>query len=466
MANRDEATKTSKAQPAPRAKEASPQDAALEGQTLQIMPTDDAEAQSNSRGRPSDVTRPEGVVCQSCMSIVETDHNKCPHCGTRRPRKGWTPLESCGDEWLGCVIDDTYIVIRLLGQGGMGRVYEAESMTVARSFALKIVDPGQADVAGHSEESVRDRLEREIEAQSTLRNPHIVPLFDALDLPENRVAIVMDYIEGETVRELVYREGPLPLERACAITRQIANGLQEAHDAGMIHRDLKPSNIMVEVLPAGDQFVHVFDFGVVSISGDASRTQGFVGTPLYASPEQACGDELDARSDIYSLGAVLFCMLTGRPPFAFEELFEALNAHVNEPAPTLNEALHERVFPDRLEDLVARLLAKEPSNRPSSMAQLISELDALSKIVGKEASLSEESYSSLAERSNAATIVPESAESMPLVEVDPVEVDPVEVDPVEVDPVEDGPADDGPADDDTARPAPGAQILFTPDESP
>jgi eukaryotic-like serine/threonine-protein kinase len=355
------------------------------------------------------IARPEAVVCAQCATLVDVECRRCSRCQARRPDTGWPSVEDEDDPWLGCVIDQTYRVIGLIGVGSMGRVYEAESTRIARSFAVKLVDPG-AGSSPEIPERVYDRLQREIEAQAILQNPHIVSLIDAMLLPGGHIAMVMDLIDGQTLSELIHEHGPMPIERACGIIRQAANGLEEAHKAGLVHRDLKPENIMVEVLPAGDDFVHICDFGVVFESDLVVEDQVFVGTPLFASPEQVCGESLDGRSDIYSLGAVFFCMLTGRPPYVTDEVTEALDAHINAPIPTLNQAISSRVFPDRLEGLVSRMLAKRRAERPDSMTQLIAELDGLAAELGPQPTLAPDS-SSLEERSNSPTVVPEAGDA-------------------------------------------------------
>ncbi|RAL20401.1 hypothetical protein DL240_17640 [Lujinxingia litoralis] len=310
--------------------------------------------------------------CPGCLSVVFADEPLCLECDRRAPQPGWPPLNDANDPWLGRVIDRRYLVAKPLGRGSSASVYRAESLSISRHFAIKIIatDKGQAD-------QIMERLNREVEALSRLRNPHIVSFYEILDLKGSYVAAIMDLISGLTLEELVHRQGPLSVQRSCALLRQIANGLYEAHQAGMIHRDLKPENMMVERLPAGDDFMHILDFGIVRLTDDSgvSMTHGFIGTPLYASPEQAMAKAVDQRSDIYSLGAILFFMLTGQPPFVSNNVYSVLRMHVRQKPPRLNEALPERLFPEELERLVARMLAKEPSERPEDLSEVIAELD-------------------------------------------------------------------------------------------
>ncbi|WP_230467741.1 WD40 repeat domain-containing serine/threonine protein kinase [Lujinxingia vulgaris] len=310
--------------------------------------------------------------CPSCMSVVFADEPQCLECALKAPEDGWPSLEEANDPWLGRVIDKRYLVAKPLGRGSSAAVYRAESLSISRHFAIKIIstDKGQAD-------QIIERLNREVEALSRLRNPHIVSFYEILDLKGSYVAAIMDLISGMTLEDLVIRQGPLSVQRACALLRQIANGLYEAHQAGMIHRDLKPENMMVERLPAGDDFMHILDFGIVRLTDDSgvSMTHGFIGTPLYASPEQAMAKTVDRRSDIYSLGAILFFMLTGKPPFISNNVYSVLRMHVRQKPPRLSEAHPGRVFPEELERLVARMLAKEPSERPNDLSEVIAALD-------------------------------------------------------------------------------------------
>ncbi|MFW5967104.1 MAG: protein kinase domain-containing protein [Persicimonas sp.] len=309
--------------------------------------------------------------------VLYPEDDICPECETERPEDGWPALADSTERWLGRVLDDRYLLTRRIGRGSSGAVYRADALDISRRFAVKIISldgggPQQVDL-----EHIQARLNREIDAMGRLRNPHIVSFYDVLSLDDRSVALLMDLIEGHTLEAMVEHLGGLPAERACRILRQIANGVHEAHEVGMIHRDLKPENIMVERLPAGDDFVHVLDFGIVWREGDAHVTQGFLGTPLYASPEQAVGGDLDRRADIYALGGMLFFMLTGRPPFSDDNVYRVLKAHVSSKPPRLSEVAPQRNFPDELEELVARMLAKNPGDRPQTLAEVIETLDEL-----------------------------------------------------------------------------------------
>ena len=314
--------------------------------------------------------------CENCATVTFEEDDSCIECGSSRPEEyGWPLLRDSLDPWLGRVLDGRYLLTRQIGMGASASVYRAESLAISRQFAVKIIHPAKSS-GGPSAEQIAQRLEREIEALGRLRNPHVVRFYDVIELPLNHIGVVMDFVEGETLESLVQSEGGLEPERAASLLRQICNGVYEAHLAGMTHRDLKPENIMVERLPVGDEFAHVLDFGIVHLDGEATMTHGFIGTPLYASPEQAMGESVDHRSDIYALGAIFFFMLTGRPPFLGEHVMQVLRQHVERPSPKVTEALGEST-PRLLayERLIRQMLSKEMSRRPQSLAQVIHALD-------------------------------------------------------------------------------------------
>ncbi len=317
--------------------------------------------------------------CGECTALRDAADATCLDCGRQRPGYGWAPLDESLDPFLGRVLCERYLISKIEGWGSSSTIYRAESLAASRfllnkRFAIKMVKLHHAgqDVG----EELRARIEREVRAVGMLRNPHIVRVYEMVQLDRNFIALVMDHIEGDTVEQCIGADGPLEVERACALVRQVANGLYEAHEVGMIHRDIKPANLMIERLPDGRDFAYVLDFGVVRLEGESELTHGFLGTPLFASPEQATGKVLDARSDIYSLGATFFYMLTGRAPFESAHTLDVLRAHVKQPAPRLADVAG-RAFPQPVERLVARMLAKTPEERPSNLLEVIAALREL-----------------------------------------------------------------------------------------
>lgn len=314
--------------------------------------------------------------CGTCAAVAFQDDAYCIYCRSGRPVPGWTPLEGGEDPWLGRIIGQRYLITRRIARGVAARVYEAESLNIHRQFAIKIVDFGPG-VTFPGSKVVRARLRREIAAMSRLRNPHIVRIFEVLTLSKDCVAVVMDYIHAPTLSGLLGDVGALSWARACRMMRQIASAGHAAHQAGLVHRDLKPANIMVEEIPGGDDFIHLLDFGIVWVEDSDAITNGFVGTPLYSSPEQARGGAIDRRSDIYSLGVIFFEMLVGHPPFESSKIREVLRMHVKEPAPGLQDSAPDRPFPIKLCQLVEKTLQKERHLRPPNLLALIDALDMI-----------------------------------------------------------------------------------------
>ena len=252
----------------------------------------------------------------------------------------------------------------------MATVYLAEDLKHNRRVAVKVMKPAIAIAIGH------DRFLREIEVAARLNHPHIVPLFDSGAAGDD-LFYVMPYVEGESLRARLSREGQLPLTDALRLTRDITSALGHAHQHGLVHRDIKPENILL-----ADGMALVADFGIVYSAGlaDTDRTQvatlpgGIVGTPTYMSPEQACGERVGAASDIYSLGCVLFEMLTGRPPFQAGRSESVVRMHLTETPPAV-DVLRPGV-PSAVARVVARALSKRPEERYATAAQFAEALAA------------------------------------------------------------------------------------------
>lgn len=333
-------------------------------------------SQLDQRRRQLQTRMPEHF-CHRCTAVVYQEDPACLECEQPVPQKGWISLVESTDPWLGRVLGGRYLLTKAIGNGASASVYRAESLAISRQFAIKVIHPS-THAKGPTPEQIAQRLEREIDAIGRLRNPHVVRFYDVLELPLQHLGVVMDFVAGDTLERVVERDGPLSLDRTVKLLRQTCNGLYEAHLSWMTHRDLKPENIMVERLPIGDEFVHVLDFGIVYVDGSVEMTHGFIGTPLYASPEQAMGLGVDRKSDIYSLGAICFFMLTGRPPFVGTNVMQVLKQHVDVQPPTMSSIRKDIAIPPILEDLVARMLAKEPKDRPEDLSEVIQILDQTS----------------------------------------------------------------------------------------
>jgi serine/threonine-protein kinase len=255
-----------------------------------------------------------------------------------------------------------YRLRRQIGTGGMGEVYLAEHQLLKRPCALKLIRPDDA-----TDSRARERFEREVRLTATLSHPNTVEIYDYGRAEDGTYYYVMEYLRGLSLAELVERHGPLPPSRAVYLLRQVCGALREAHAAGLIHRDLKPSNIFAARCGGMEDVAKLLDFGLVRPSSTArtsylSAEGQILGTPLFMSPEQARGTrELDERSDIYSLGAVAYYLLTGQPPFEGENGLAVLIAHARDPVVPPSQV--RPGIPEDLERVVLRCLAKDPADR-------------------------------------------------------------------------------------------------------
>jgi serine/threonine-protein kinase len=255
-----------------------------------------------------------------------------------------------------------YRLLRRIGAGGMGEVYLAEHQLLKRPCALKLIQ-----TSSETEPNALERFEREVRLTATLSHPNTVEIYDYGRAEDGTYYYVMEYLPGLSLEDLVERHGPLPPGRAVHLLRQVCGALGEAHRARLIHRDIKPSNIFAARRGGVEDVAKLLDFGLVrSVCGPSSAhisAEGHVvGTPLFMSPEQATGGhELDERSDIYSLGAVAYYVLTGRPPFEGDSGVAVMIGHARDPVLPLSQA--RPGIPDDLEQVVLRCLAKHPADR-------------------------------------------------------------------------------------------------------
>jgi serine/threonine protein kinase len=278
------------------------------------------------------------------------------------------PLEA--HEMIGQVVDGRYRIEKLVGEGGMGRVYLAEHVEIGRRVAMKILHP----VYSHMPDLV-ERFRREARAASRIGHPHIVDVTDSGRTREGSVYFVMEYLEGVDLGTVIEREGAIEIRRALRIVTQICRALAAAHSAGIIHRDLKPENIFLTMRDNTSDFVKVLDFGIAK-SAEAERVWSrrltspgmAMGTPEYMAPEQAAGKPADERCDVYAVGAILYEALTGLAPYDGDNFMEVLTKKaMGEPVPV--RELRPEV-PEAVVALVQRAMARNPEDRPVSMEVL------------------------------------------------------------------------------------------------
>ena len=262
-----------------------------------------------------------------------------------------------------------YELVSKLGSGGMGEVFLAEHVLMKRPCALKLIHSAAA-----GEPRALARFEREVKTTASLTHPHTIEIYDYGHTDNGTFYYVMEYLPGLGLDQLLAEHGPLPPGRAIFLLRQVCSALAEAHSAGLIHRDLKPGNLYISERGGLCDFVKVLDFGLVKRiqePSEARLTADHVvsGTPHYMAPEQALGSqELDARSDLYALGAIAYHMLCGKPPFTGDNPIAVMIAHAHEKLPPLSS--HRADIPDDLQQVVLRTLSKSPADRYSNAKEL------------------------------------------------------------------------------------------------
>lgn len=277
--------------------------------------------------------------------------------------------------YIGQMISQRYRVVERLARGGMGEVYVAEHVEMRQLVAVKFLHRRYAH-----EESFATRFFNEARYAAQVTHPNAVALYDFGRLPDGTLFIVMEYVRGEALSRVVRSQGMISVPMALRVASQIAEVLASAHEKRIIHRDVKPDNIMLVQGVGGRVSVKVLDFGIAKIldDEDGNHTEPGVmfGTPEYMSPEQALGRPYDHRVDVYALGLVIYYMLAGAPPFSGTNKIAVLQAQVQQQAPPI-ERVARQPIPKALARIVARMLEKDPEQRPSSMGEVLHELDAL-----------------------------------------------------------------------------------------
>lgn len=286
------------------------------------------------------------------------------------------PQPDPNDPLIGSRIFGHYVITKKLGEGGMGAVYMAQNPEIEQTIAIKVLHGH----AAQNEELVK-RFNREAKVICKLTHPNIIRVFIFGHTPTNMIFLAMEYVEGGTLRDVIEKEGQLDALRAIDIMRQCLHALEEAHELGIVHRDLKPDNIMLTNFRKVDEFVKVLDFGIAKIkdqpgSQNQKLTQAGVvyGTPEYLSPEQAQAKELDGRSDLYSMGVILYEMLTGCVPFHSSTAVAILAAHVyDEPEPPSKVA--KKAIHPKFDTIIKKALSKKPEERYATAMDFLADLE-------------------------------------------------------------------------------------------
>ena len=294
------------------------------------------------------------IACPGCAKECDESHRFCPACGF--PVGEVT--RSTEDPLIGRTLPGGYVVLELVGVGGMGRVYRAEQQALGRTVAVKVIH-------GHllGDESAAARFITEARAASRLNHPNSVGVIDFGKTDTGAPYLVMEFLRGRDLARVLYDEGPIGIRRAVDVVKQVLAALGEAHDLGIIHRDLKPENIILEPRRGGGDFVKVVDFGLAKMRLEPAATNvtrpGIVcGTPDYMAPEQGRGDPLDARADLYAVGVILFLLLTNRLPFEADSPTQVVLMHLSVAPPDPRRLAPERAIPDALAEVCLKSLAK------------------------------------------------------------------------------------------------------------
>jgi len=328
-------------------------------------------------------TSPGGAATpKPATSSVMALPKRCPACKTRYPREfrvcpqDATPLEDSqeSDPLLGAVLADSYQIVKMIGEGGMGRVYEARHTRLSRKrYAIKLLHDELT-----RQPDILTRFEREADAASTISHPNVVEVVDIHRLDDGRPYLVCEYLDGEDLGTLLDRVNSIPSEMALRLTVQICRALGAAHERGIVHRDMKPENVFLVGDPSAPR-VKIIDFGISKHSNGSAkltRTGMVMGTPAYMAPEQARGEAVDHRVDIYAVGAILYRATTGHKPYEGADGAMVLTQVLTEEP--YRPRHHHPDISEPLELLIQRAMARDRADRHASMSELeaaLTELD-------------------------------------------------------------------------------------------
>jgi serine/threonine protein kinase len=324
--------------------------------------------------------------CPTCGQDYSEDLKFCPQDRTPLQADSTNASPAPGDPLLGRTLDEKYLLEEKLGIGGMGTVYRARHLLIDRPVAVKVLNQRFVE-----DEAAKARFRREAKAAGRLRHINAVSVTDFGETTSGDVYIVMELLEGKTLRDLLAKEGPLDLAHAVAIMLQISSAVASAHAAGIIHRDLKPANIFVVQRSDVPTVVKVLDFGIAKLAADSlddddrqtlTQVGVIIGTPRYMSPEQCSGNALTPAADVYSLGVILYEMLTGVVPFTGQTPLAIAMRHSTETPRRPSEFISS--IPPALETVVLHALEKLPQDRPQDAEAFRQELFETAERLGLE----------------------------------------------------------------------------------
>src|SRR5688572_105861 len=305
---------------------------------------------------------------------------KCPKCGieypdttTLCPADG-VGLEKSTDSLLGQTLADKYRIDERLNEGGMGTVYRGTHVLMDKTVAIKVLRPSLA-----ADEKIVARFSREARAASRISHPHALSVTDFGEAENGVVFLVMEFLNGQTLKNVIHQDGPMPLARVVEIIRQVGAALDAAHEQGVVHRDLKSENIML-LAANGPDYAKVLDFGIAKITEPTGEYDPgltapdlVIGTPQYMSPEQCSqASEIDSRSDLYSLGVIIYEMLVGHVPFTGQSPTAIMMKHLQQDAPSVLEERPD--LPAGVERVLQRAMAKRPDDRYQNVGELVDDL--------------------------------------------------------------------------------------------
>jgi tRNA A-37 threonylcarbamoyl transferase component Bud32 len=313
------------------------------------------------------------LACPTCHSQYDpVGARYCSHCGTDIRPAG---ADDGADAWIGKIIDGRYRVQARVGTGGMGAVYRVEHVRMGKVAAMKVLHRELA-----KEDQITKRFRREVEVVAHLNHPNIVQTFD-FGTHDGLMYLIMEYVRGEDLGAIVKRDGPLAATRAMALGMQICSALDEAHNLGVVHRDLKPENVVC-VRRRDEEHAKVLDFGLAKLRerpdlGEITGAGNLIGTPYYMSPEQVRSENVDHRTDIYSLGAMLYRVITGEFPFEGNSPMGIMSKHLTDDVIPPSERVPELRLSPEVDRIVLRAMARNPAHRYASAGEMRRELEAM-----------------------------------------------------------------------------------------